>query len=94
MGKKCDLEAREAQEEAGAHADLIDKVSVARFNALADIAHDMHAQNLHSASLDIAGLLCKVGQVFHTLYVAAALLLASLRTSQQGSSQFKKQVTA
>ena len=67
----ADLEAWEAQEEAGAHSDLVYKIPVAGLNALPYIAHDVHAQNLHCAQLHIAwqvlevcsilGMLCLLG---------------------------------
>ena len=78
MVNVTDLEAGEAQEQAGAHADLVHKVPVASFDALPDIAHDMHAQNLDSSSLDIAGQLCKLCQVLRPLHLRTALLFASL----------------
>lgn len=61
------LEAGKAQEEAGADSDLIYKVTVASFNALAHIAHDMHAQDLHRPQLHIARQLLEVSQILHML---------------------------
>ena len=67
----CHLETGESQEQAGAHSDLVDKVSVTGLNALPHVAHDVHTQDLYCSQLDISWQLMKVRQVLYWLLLLA-----------------------